>query len=161
MRGGLQRKFETETLTKEQTTISSVSATDDGTQLSIQWTAPVNGSRQSDFSTAWLRHHSYAHHHQQERVLADCATVIHWDARISGLEGVPKVSYGSLIGPPEDQLQFLRHMRRFGFAIVEGTPSADGSVLQLANTIGYVRRTNYGSSFTVRDSPDARYTHQA
>ena len=81
--------------------------------------------------------------------------VIHWDTRMAGLEGVPRVPFGAVMGPAEDQMQFLRQMRRFGFAIVTGAPADDDdAVLALGNSIGHVRDTNYGSSFTVEDSPD-------
>ena len=50
----------------------------------------------SDFSVEWLRRHSYADVHRHERDLADRTQVVHWDARIAGLEGIPRTSYESI-----------------------------------------------------------------
>jgi gamma-butyrobetaine dioxygenase len=43
---------------------------------------------------------------------------------------------------------------RCGFAPLRGVPAADGMVLEVAATFGYVRETNYGRLFDVRVGPD-------
>jgi len=55
----------------------------------------------------------------------------------------------NLQGPIEDQLPFLRQMRRFGFAIIEGAPPENTTVLELGASIGVVRTTNYGARYYV------------
>ena len=52
-----------------------------------------------------------------------------------------------LQGPIDDQLPFLRQMRRFGFAVIEGAPPEDATVLELGASIGVVRTTNYGARY--------------
>lgn len=45
-------------------------------------------------------------------------------------------------------------MRR-GLALVAGVPPEEGEVLRFAETVGFVRETNYGRLFDVRAKPDA------
>jgi len=50
---------------------------------------------------------------------------------------------------------------RFGFVILRGVPSTSGAVLEVANTFGTVRDTNFGKMFNVRTEPnpeDLAYT---
>lgn len=53
-------------------------------------------------------------------------------------------------------LSALRQVQQVGFAILTGSPTADGTVLDIAATFGFVRETNYGSLFDVRveDNPN-------
>jgi gamma-butyrobetaine dioxygenase len=45
-------------------------------------------------------------------------------------------------------------VRDLGFAILAGTGVSEGTVLRVAETFGYVRRTNYGELFDVRTELD-------
>ena len=49
-----------------------------------------------------------------------------------------------------ERLRTLRAVRELGFAILRGTPTVEGTVLDLAATFGHVRETNYGRLFDVR-----------
>lgn len=44
----------------------------------------------------------------------------------------------------------VRSVRDLGFAILRGTPAVPGTVLEIAQTFGYIRETNYGKLFDVR-----------
>ncbi len=48
------------------------------------------------------------------------------------------------------RLATLRQVQRLGFAILHDTPCHEGAVLEVVNTFGYVRTTNYGELFNVR-----------
>lgn len=48
----------------------------------------------------------------------------------------------------------LRSVLDLGFALLHGTPTAPGTVLEVARTFGYPRETNYGPLFDVRVEPD-------
>src|ERR1700753_3451806 len=49
-----------------------------------------------------------------------------------------------------DPVPSLADVRDLGFALLTGTPAAEGTVLTIAETFGYVRETNYGRLFDVR-----------
>lgn len=49
-----------------------------------------------------------------------------------------------------ERARVLRAVRDTGFAIVQGVPVIDRGVLDVAETFGYVRETNYGELFEVR-----------
>jgi hypothetical protein len=49
--------------------------------------------------------------------------------------------------------RFLDAVARYGLGLLRGVPAADGRVLAVAETVGYVRETNYGRLFDVRAEP--------
>jgi gamma-butyrobetaine dioxygenase len=54
-----------------------------------------------------------------------------------------------------ERLRVLRGLEHLGLALIEGTPTAPATVLEIVTTFGYVRETNYGKLFDVRIEPDA------
>jgi gamma-butyrobetaine dioxygenase len=55
-----------------------------------------------------------------------------------------------------ERLRVLRGVERLGLALIEGTPAAPDTVLDIVATFGFVRETNYGELFDVRIEPDPR-----
>jgi gamma-butyrobetaine dioxygenase len=49
-----------------------------------------------------------------------------------------------------ERLRVLQAVQRLGLAMLRGTPTAERTVLRVAETFGFVRRTNYGELFDVR-----------
>ncbi len=49
---------------------------------------------------------------------------------------------------------FSRQLTTFGVALLHDCGDAEGTVVDIGNTIGFVRRTNYGTLFDVRAEPD-------
>jgi gamma-butyrobetaine dioxygenase len=101
------------------------------------------------------------------------ATLLEEAGRNAGATGLPaRVAWTGSLSPlpilswqpnPPDALLlrmvdvFLSH----GFVILRGVPSTDRSVLNVANTFGCVRDTNFGAMFNVRSEPnpeDLAYT---
>jgi gamma-butyrobetaine dioxygenase len=54
-----------------------------------------------------------------------------------------------------ERLRALVAVRGWGFALLRGAPTAEGTVLRVAETFGYVRETNYGRLFDVRAEAQA------
>jgi gamma-butyrobetaine dioxygenase len=54
---------------------------------------------------------------------------------------------------PRERERTLRAVIRDGFALLTGVPVADGGVLAVAQSFGFVRETNYGRLFDVRIEP--------
>jgi gamma-butyrobetaine dioxygenase len=53
-----------------------------------------------------------------------------------------------------ERLRLLRNVECLGMALLEGTPAAPDTVLDIVATFGFVRETNYGKLFDVRIEPD-------
>ncbi len=56
----------------------------------------------------------------------------------------------------------LERLRTFGFFVLTNTPARDGQVLEIIDSFGHTRTTNYGELFDVRATVDANnlaYTH--
>jgi len=69
-----------------------------------------------------------------------------WDG---GLSSLPRYAYAGL-DEAGVMLQALRDFRRLGFVILEDTPTAPGSILDIAARFGHVRDTNWGKVFDVQ-----------
>ncbi len=60
------------------------------------------------------------------------------------------VDYPAAVGDPVVLQDFLAHIDRFGFGLLENVPSEPGTILDVVGLFGYVRETNYGPIFDVR-----------
>ncbi|MFJ2865272.1 phosphonate degradation HD-domain oxygenase [Kitasatospora sp. NPDC087314] len=68
--------------------------------------------------------------------------------------GLPEAQWAAYLADPAEQAAVLTAVRRSGFAVLRGVPAVERQVLQVAETFGYVRVTNYGELFDVRVEPD-------
>jgi gamma-butyrobetaine dioxygenase len=74
-----------------------------------------------------------------------------WDGRLAQL---PRVRWCA--APEDAQLEsWLEPFLTLGFVILEGVPTAPGSVLEVGAQFGFVRETNFGALFNVRSTPEA------
>ncbi|RKE21725.1 TauD/TfdA family dioxygenase [Streptomyces sp. TLI_171] len=64
--------------------------------------------------------------------------------------GLPEADWAAYLADPEEQIAVLAAVRRSGFVVLRGVPVAEGEVLAVARSFGYVRETNYGELFDVR-----------
>ncbi|TWF97342.1 2-trimethylaminoethylphosphonate dioxygenase [Kitasatospora viridis] len=68
--------------------------------------------------------------------------------------GIPEADWSAYQADPAERAAVLRAVQRFGFAVLRGVPAEPGRVLAVAETFGFVRRTNYGELFDVRVEPN-------
>ena len=69
-------------------------------------------------------------------------------------EGEWTADWAGYRGDDAIRARILDAVVRDGFALLRGVPAAEGMVLEVAATFGYVRETNYGRLFDVRVVPD-------
>ena len=60
----------------------------------------------------------------------------------------------TLVGDPAKLHDWLVGIRDLGFGLLENLPATPGSILEAVDLFGYLRETNYGRIFEVRDEPD-------
>jgi len=58
------------------------------------------------------------------------------------------------VGDPVVKARVLESVLGLGFALLRAVPCREGQVLEVVETVGYVRETNYGRLFDVRVEPD-------
>ncbi|WP_441249753.1 2-trimethylaminoethylphosphonate dioxygenase [Kitasatospora sp. McL0602] len=68
--------------------------------------------------------------------------------------GLPEADWSAYLAEPAERVAVLGAVRRFGFAVLRGVPVTEGKVLEVAESFGYVRETNYGRIFDVRVEAD-------
>ncbi|MEV6542123.1 TauD/TfdA family dioxygenase [Streptomyces sp. NPDC051665] len=73
-------------------------------------------------------------------------------ADLNGL--LPEASWAEYLGDPVAKARVLESVLGLGFALLRDVPCREGQVLEVAETFGYVRETNYGRLFDVRVEPD-------
>lgn len=106
----------------------------DGSLL-IHWTSDRHVSR---FSGGWLREHSYQPS-DQNRPANEITT---WNCEL--LTQLPVAKYAQITASAKALRDWLRDIRRFGFALLNDVPRTPGYVLKVAALFGYIRETNYG-----------------
>lgn len=62
--------------------------------------------------------------------------------------------YELIRGDDGARLDWLRHVRDYGFGLLSNTPAIAGTVTEVAGLFGFVRETNYGRLFDVIVTPD-------
>lgn len=62
--------------------------------------------------------------------------------------------YEVIRGGDAARLDWLRHVRDYGFGLLSNTPAVAGTVTEVAGLFGFVRETNYGRLFDVIVTPD-------
>ncbi|MEW1830071.1 TauD/TfdA family dioxygenase [Streptomyces sp. NPDC088196] len=67
---------------------------------------------------------------------------------------LPEASWAEYLGDPVVKARVLESVLGLGFALLRDVPCREGQVLEVAETFGYVRETNYGRLFDVRVEPD-------
>ncbi|MFF2380676.1 TauD/TfdA family dioxygenase [Streptomyces sp. NPDC058108] len=76
-----------------------------------------------------------------------------WTA--ADLDGrLPEAAWADYVGDPVVKARVLDSVLGLGFALLRDVPCRAGQVLDVAETFGYVRETNYGRLFDVRVEPD-------
>ncbi|MEM7045503.1 MAG: gamma-butyrobetaine dioxygenase [Pseudomonadota bacterium] len=126
----------------EATRIEEVSIIDDALQLRF---AP-DGKR-SLHPGDWLRAHAYDVSPDQRRGHPP-PEVKTWDGMFDPVDVTAGLA--AITERPDALRNWLDHVRRYGFARLTGGPVQSGALLEVVNTFGYVRETNYGKWFEVR-----------
>ena len=99
------------------------------------------------YSLNWLRQHAYD-------VTHDCPagwinpTLELWDGSLNS--HIPTADFETVSNDKAALADWLRSVRRYGFAKLTGGPVKSGALLDVAALFGFVRETNYGKWFEVR-----------
>ena len=83
---------------------------------------------------------------------------IKWD---SSLENVEKFNFSEDLYDSKEMYEILVSFYKYGFVIIKNVPTNDNYLVKFANSIGSVRRTNFGEYFNVKskiDPNDLAYT---
>ncbi|MCR9142193.1 MAG: TauD/TfdA family dioxygenase [bacterium] len=124
--------------------------TDDS--LLIHWAGDRHISR---FAGAWLRKYAgdlNSARTGQTTIRSGSAATIEsesgetriWNDAGQELADEPEFSYDEIAASPEALRDWLRQVRRHGFARLRDVPCTPGYVLKIVPLFGYVRETNYG-----------------
>lgn len=103
------------------------------------------------FPGAWLRAHAYDLPRQRAR--GWCGPhVVRWGRELG--DALPAATLDALRADRRALAQWLRAVRRHGFALLTGVPREAGAVCAVVDLFGHVRETNYGRCFDVRAEVD-------
>jgi gamma-butyrobetaine dioxygenase len=75
-----------------------------------------------------------------------------WGAS-ADIGAVPEARWPCYVADPAARIGALRAVLRWGFVVLREVPAVPGRVLEVAESFGFVRETNYGRLFDVRIEP--------
>ena len=76
---------------------------------------------------------------------------IRWD---SALEKIKNFEYNENFYESKEMYDLLVSFYQYGFVIIKNIPTNNNFIVKFANSIGSVRRTNFGEYFDVKSKPD-------
>ena len=103
--------------------------------------------RTIDYDARWLAAHAYDGIDSREAGWTGPA-IERWDSRL--MNSVPTERHADVVANRAALGRWLAAVRRYGFAVMTETPTAPGTLCQVAELFGFVRETNYGRWFEVR-----------
>lgn len=128
------------------TRVAEARAGDDGDTLHLRFEPE---GKWIDFSAAWLACHAYDAPRAPRAPGWTGPTIERWDAA-SMQPRIPRATWSEVSTNREALGRWLAEVRRYGFAVMTGTPTEPGTLCRVAELFGYVRETNYGRWFEVR-----------
>jgi gamma-butyrobetaine dioxygenase len=126
---------------------------------SVEVTFTPDGHR-SVFSRAWLAASALDGDGDADARTEDGKVL--WPA--ASLGAVPAADWAAYRADDSVRLSLLDAVARYGAGLLRGGPAADGMVTAVAETFGFVRKTNYGRIFNVRvvaDPANLAFTSRA
>ncbi|MFT3986996.1 gamma-butyrobetaine dioxygenase [Aestuariivirga sp.] len=124
------------------TRIASVSAANGTVQVRFE-----PEGKDVTYDARWLAAHAYDGKARHDAGWTG-PDIIRWD---SGLQSqVPSEDWKDVTTSRQALGRWLAAVRRYGFAVMTGTPTDSGTLCKVAELFGYVRETNYGRWFEVR-----------
>ena len=90
--------------------------------------------------------------------IKDIITKIKWD---HSLKTIKNFNYFEGFSESKEMYDLLVSFYKYGFAIIKNVPTENNFIVKFANSIGSVRRTNFGEYFNVKSKPnpnDLAYT---
>jgi gamma-butyrobetaine dioxygenase len=114
-------------------------------ELHLTW---AHDGQRSRFSEEWLRANDYSN-----GATYSTPDVTLWDA--GSVARIPRASWPALLADDAARRTFLRGFCAYGLALLSDVSSEPGSVLDVANELGVVRPTSWGTIFDVVSMVDA------
>ena len=97
------------------------------------------------YDPQWLAGHAYDRHAPEDGIWFNPALTL-WDNSAE----MPEADYDAIMGQDAAKRDWLDGLYRYGFAKLNNGPTQSGALLEVAESFGYVRETNYGKWFEVR-----------
>ncbi|MBN3564298.1 TauD/TfdA family dioxygenase [Aliamphritea spongicola] len=117
----------------------------DADTLNIDWS---EGEHRSTFCQQWLRSHAYSGNLRQRQ----SSTYQSWNN--SFINNIPEADNGDIMQDDKALFDWMTALDRDGLAIVRNMPITDEAVVDVAQRIDYLRRTNFGVTFNVISVPN-------
>lgn len=120
------------------------SANSQGSSLAVTL-SDGNGVHQGHIPFSFLRSHNY----NKQTILDRCLQV-----KPEPASEIPKVFYDDILNTKGCLYKWMRHINEEGICIIENVPLKEDMVQKVAEMIGPVMPTIYGSTFDVEKTPD-------
>ncbi|MFT2098043.1 TauD/TfdA family dioxygenase [Marinomonas sp. 2405UD66-6] len=119
----------------------------DDHRLVVEWNHEGHISK---YHPGWLREHCYS----KSTVEANQWKPRLWDKSSIATE-LPKSTFDEITQSDTQLLIWLRQLRDYGVALITKTNQAPNDLVEVANKISFIRKTNFGTIFNVKAKADA------
>lgn len=120
---------------------------DNAGRLVLRWDFEGHHSR---FHPGWLRSHCYSVAARIER---------QWHPKMWDQQNIakklPLYYYQQILQDKKALLSWLKDQRDYGIALIKGVTPTPGALKKVTNCISFIRKTNFGTIFDVKSTPNA------
>ncbi len=112
----------------------------------------------NDGVSSTLNIEKIANEFNKNNKINDVIPKIKWD---SSLKTIKNYKFSSNFSETKEMYDLLVSFYKYGFVIIKNVPTENNFIVKFANSIGSVRRTNFGEHFNVKSKPnpnDLAYT---
>ena len=105
----------------------------------------------NDGVSSTLNIEKIANEFNKNNKINDVIPKIKWD---SSLKTIKNYKFSSNFSETKEMYDLLVSFYKYGFVIIKNVPTENNFIVKFANSIGSVRRTNFGEYFDVKSKPD-------
>lgn len=128
---------------------TSVTVNKAGNEVMVDWSDGHKGLYPSD----WLQQRSFREEKRNQRQQSTRFQRTYWNSEIA--KKLPECSFSEILKDDDALLKFLQQVEELGLVIIHEAPTRRGEIETLSDRVGYLRRTHYGRTFSVKEKIDA------
>jgi alpha-ketoglutarate-dependent taurine dioxygenase/DUF971 family protein len=132
--------------------ITPIEVSVDGSgSLQIKW---AGDNHRSSYPASWLRANCYSVEAIAERRHQPTL----WDSQLNNK--IQNWDYTEIITNSATRLKMFQLINDYGFALIDGVPTEQDQIENLAAIFGFIRQTHYGRVFELKSTPQQRILAQ-
>ena len=105
----------------------------------------------NDGVKSYLKVSNIINEYSDQKMVMSSIEKVKWDSKLKNLKNF---IYKDDVSETKQMYDLLVSFYQYGFVIIKNIPTSKNYIVEFANSIGSVRRTNFGEYFNVKSKPD-------